>query len=384
MSVCEEFTTGRDWLTSVQKVSAGSTVPDLTAATGRLYIFDSRTSDGNRAVYDLPASVQLPDGTALVGNGESDAKPRLLLGKSDGAGQMQTASAGKYLLADLEVRAQSSNQTAQNILYSDSPEHLELSGVTLSADYTPAGNSGVNLLYILNLNGNNTQANFTSRFDIHNCEFLVPEIESTTKTFYLVAVQLTALSQDNDDLASLKFANNRIVTRNYNAEPRHIQRKVAAMSMVGKVAIAAGSNCNSVESPAGQDLVMDNYATLFVSQAITPPHNDAIGFTNHHAWGWKLEQGVAQRVYDTWESWKNLGVNTQCDNPPGSDGDSSLAVKVAVPIVVFGIVATVTVVGLIVGYKKIPKKSWQQLRSMIERSLHRGSSSQEPYSYQKI
>ncbi|MGI9277651.1 MAG: hypothetical protein ACR2PT_22730, partial [Endozoicomonas sp.] len=91
-NVCEEFTAGRDWLTSVQKVAAGSEVPDLSASTGRLYIFDSRQTDGSVAVYNLSTAVGLPHDTALTGNGGLDSKPRLLLAapESNGLGGMAT------------------------------------------------------------------------------------------------------------------------------------------------------------------------------------------------------------------------------------------------------------------------------------------------------
>ena len=363
----EKITT--DWLTSVQKVSAGSTVPDLTASTGRLYIFDSNATDGSRAVYDLPAYVKLPVDTALVGNGESDAKPRLLLEAASTTSRLETTSAGRYLLANLEVRTQTSTQTKQRVFYSKSPEQLELAGVILSADYYPAGTPGAtHTFYMLDLDGKSEQANFTSRFNIHDCEFQVPDIQSSNETVYLFAVLLGALSSENDDRARLAYANNRITTRTYS---NSLQR-VGALSFVGNVELEPGSHCNSVQDRSGNDLLGTTGNTLVQAQVITPVADGTIGFSNQHAWGWKLVQGQAQPVYNTWDYWKNQGMNVQCsETPGGNNGDSDLAVKVAVPIVTLVAFAALVTTGVIVGYKKIPKKSWQDLRETVQRAFLR-------------
>ena len=370
--VCEKYTADRSWLTSVQKIAVGQTVPDLSASSGILYIFDSRSSDGGRAVYNLPEQVSLPGNNAIVGNGGQSEKPRLLLAETTEAQSgMKTAGFGSYLLADVEVRTQGSG-IDQRVFMSEGAEAVELSGVTLSASFSPLSSiSPAYQLSLLYLNADSERNNARASYNVHGCDLQVPDVQSFDGVIVFNAFTY-GTSADGDDVARLNYANNTITTRNYNEEASTITR-VVAIGLVGNVEIEPGSNCNSIVDHSGNDLIATDHGVLFQAYELSSTNNGAFGFTNQHAWGWQLDHGQPKSVYDSWDSWKNRGVYTQCNLTPGADDGGSSAVKIAIPIVTFVVFSALVATGMFVGYKKIPKQRWQDLRSMFERCLLRST-----------
>ena len=337
-TVCEETTASRSWLTSVQIIAAGSVVPDLSASSGILYIFDSKETDGTQAVYNLPAEVDVKGDSAVVGNGGRHIKPRLLLDTTNKISRVKTSESGRYLFADVEIRTQTSNPYYQGLLQSDGAKHMELSGVTLSVDYRIPDDKGqTNVFYMLNLNGDSLEGNSTAVFDIYDCDILMPDISSTSQRFSLIAAYFrTSSVPKSDDFRGrkakvrLRYSNNRIVTQTY----RFVKKRVHALAITGSVDLDIDSNCNSIVNASGKDLLGKEANDLLFADVIHTTKKGAIGF-NNYAWGWTLDNDNSQAVYDTLYNWQKLGVDTACN-----DNDLPLFIK-ALELVLVTILITI-------------------------------------------
>ena len=100
----DSYANGRDWIRSVQKISSGTEVTEeLLANPNSLYIFDSETAGGERAVYNFPPTINLPADTAVVGNGTETSKPHFILESSEEGNQFSVTERGYNLVQNVEI-----------------------------------------------------------------------------------------------------------------------------------------------------------------------------------------------------------------------------------------------------------------------------------------
>ena len=387
-TVCSKIVTGRGWLTSVQKISAGSPVPEnLLTSPNRLYIFDSRNSDHSQAVYHLPHYISLPANSAVIGNAPSNSvKPRLLLGQpgsSKGSPGMVIEHAGNYLLENLEIRSQISasdspdeDTTFHQVLVSIGGDQLEVSGVILGADYSPDAIQPMNELVLLTLGS--ASAEPTS--DIHDCVFELPDISPTSSQVSMIATMVGGNMDmgENTPSRKIKYANNCIIASDDNSKPGNI--KTFAFVVSGEIDFQEGSACNSVETTDGNDLLPAHHDALFMTQLLTSTSNGAIGFTNGYGWGWTLEQGLPKVSYDSWGYWQKQGVPIQCDpsqlsnRNTGAGGKTSsnqnsgigIGTTITVTVVVVTVVVVSSIIALFAGRKYLRKINWKKIEGWVK------------------
>ena len=308
----EYYANGRDWLNSVQKIAAGSEITEgLLNHENRLYIFDSQTADGDRAVYNFPGQFYPPANTAFVSNGTDQLKPRLVLAPSIYMKQFKAIQGGYNLVQNVEISVSQASQSQYQPFVAGDIEGMTWSGVTFKVNYTPEENAVNSAVMLLTLGKN---PGGTARYLVENCDFVLPEIDSVSHKVYLVGVIVNGpgLRDPGSEQLILDYKNNRIRSRDYNREGGMVS---ATGIMITEEVRFNNSVCNEVTDLQGNDLLSaDNYKSwLWVSCVTTP--DQALGFRNGYGWGWREEGGRVRDHYAPLAEWKQYEIDLTCNTP---------------------------------------------------------------------
>ena len=379
------------WLDSVQKITADTTITqELLANTNRLYIFDHQTVNGERAVYHFPATIILPANSVMISNGTTESKPQFLLAESDTGSQFAATHPGYNAVVNVEIKSQT-NEMVHELFLASGSTGVTLSGVTLSADYTPAETDATSIFNLLTLG---YSSHTPTDFRIEDCDFLLPEIEPQNHPVVLTGLNIQAApsGSSNNSTMFVTYKGNRLVSKDYNQDASNMIN--ATCFTVSGLVRLSGSRCNSMVDWQSNSLLSDNNYQHWIAGINTPINNQALGFRNGKGWGWRHENGQTSYIYTTWDEWNQHGLNISCNEPTqpplvpaanssatGSSGSSTdnstanpsedhssgdnLAAKVAVPVVVFAVVVGVTLISIVGGHKL--RKRWSAER--IQRAL---------------
>ena len=394
--VCQEvvdnrfYANGEDWLDSVQKIPSGTEITqELLSNTNRLYIFDSAVSNGQRAIYNFPPTINLPANTAVISNGTETFKPKFILETSEEGNQFSVTE-GYNLVQNVEISAnvRSTGSGIQQLFFASGIQGMTLSGVTLSGDYTPSDSDVISTYALLSI-GNSSGG--VANIFVTKSDFLLPDVGPVNHQTVLIGVlvQGALSSHSNQDLTILDFKENRIITRDYNKEGGMVAS--AAMSILGFVRLYS-STCNVISDYQGQDLLSESNFGSWIVGSNNTINNQAIGFRNGYGWGWREENDQTFYRYDTWDGWTQFGVDLTCnqptrppllpttaftsnttalsptnpDTPSGQTSDDiGLAVIVAVPVITAVVVLGVAITGIF-GARHLWKR-WNSSR--IQRAL---------------
>ncbi|MGI9275837.1 MAG: hypothetical protein ACR2PT_13470 [Endozoicomonas sp.] len=304
------------WLNSVQKITAGTPITEgLLANPNRLYIFDHKTADGERAVYHLPPIFSMPPDSVFISNGTAESKP-LFLAESDTITQFKAEYLGYNAVVNVEISTRFNERDHEHLVANfvvNDVKGATLSGVTLSASYKNA-----NELFQLYLRYRNDTPTF---FRIEDCDFILPDVNPLNPKIAelsAVSIQGTDNSLDYASKMTVTFKGNRIVSKDsYQSTDSKVSNAAFALMLTGLVSLPR-STCNSIMDQQGKSLLSDsNYLNWIIGVPATY-QAQALGFRNGKGWGWgQTNEGVIKSIYATWNDWSSrYGINLNCTVPP--------------------------------------------------------------------